>query len=91
MELRELEKAYKIMTRRYESMIEANDALTNANHQLVTKIQLMERQLIERDQKLLINNQIMQDAIMNQNQMKEDMAGEIAILRKKIKDLEGGS
>ena len=87
---KELEKAYNIMRRRYESMINANDAISTELTKAFERIKFLEKLIEERDNKAEINKLMLQELADNQNSQKDSMAKEIRILKDKIKELEDG-
>ena len=90
MDRKELESAYDLMRRRYNSMIDANNALSTKNEELEGANKVLQQMVATRDSKIDVNMNLLQELADNQNQQKDSMALEIKVLQNRIKELEDG-
>lgn len=90
MDRKELERAYDLMRRRYNSMIDANNALSTKNTELEGANKVLQQMVASRDAKIEVNMDLLQELADNQNQQKDSMALEIRLLKNRIKELEDG-
>ena len=74
-----------VVKRRYNSLAEAALSLQEQNKVLVKEIEVCYAKLENAQKNVDINKQIVQNALTSQNDMKEQFASEINILKNKLK------
>lgn len=79
-----LEEKYDALEQRYDSLVKAVRQIEGTNDILAERNRFLEEQLGNAELNISQQKQTLTTVITNNNQMKDDMAAEIAELRRKI-------